>query len=472
MKHYISSKIRRQRNIKIFGDVFFITLSIFLAYLIIFTFLEPRPLYQTNLYFRLIAWAGILILYIFVFYLADLYDLFKIRETFRYTLTIFLCVAIVSLISSSILFYFTKYIIGRRVIIIHIPFVIVFLLLWRFIFINFIQKRDKLFRLALIGKSEIISNVINEPSHMGIADFRITQICITGTNQEDKTTVSKSIPESISLYKSIDELLENEDFDILAFDYTQGEISKQEMHQILELRFQDKFIYDFPSFYEELTGKVPLSYIDSRWLLSEEELQGKISRSYLRLKRLLDILFSTIFLIIILPLCVFIALVIKLNSKGNVFFAQERLGLRKKPFICYKFRTMKMEAEKKTGPIWSSKGDPRITRAGKILRKTRLDELPQLWNILKGEMSFVGIRPERKYFADHLAKLIPYYDLRFLVKPGLTGWAQVNHGYSGSEEEQLEKFQYELFYLKKMSIYLDFFTIFKTIKTVIKRKGE
>jgi exopolysaccharide biosynthesis polyprenyl glycosylphosphotransferase len=350
--------------------------------------------------------------------------------------------------------------------------VIVFLLLWRFIFINFIQKRDKLFRLALIGKSEIISNVINELSHMGIADFRITQICITGTNQEDKTTVSKSIPESISLYKSIDELLENEDFDILAFDYTQGEISKQEMHQILELRFQDKFIYDFPSFYEELTGKVPLSYIDSRWLLSEEELQGKISRSYLRLKRLLDILFSTIFLIIILPLCVFIALAIKLNSKGNVFFAQERLGLRKKPFICYKFRTMKMEAEKKTGPIWSSKGDPRITRAGKILRKTRLDELPQLWNILKGEMSFVGIRPERKYFADQLAKLIPYYDLRFLVKPGLTGWAQVNHGYSGSEEEQLEKFQYELFYLKKMSIYLDFFTIFKTIKTVIKRKGE
>ena len=472
MKRYISNKIRRQRNIKILGDVFFISLSILVAYILIFTFLERRPLYQTNFYYRLIAWVGILILYIFVFYLADLYDLFKIKDTFRYTLTIFLCVAIVSLVSSGVLFFFTKYIIGRRIIIIHIPFVLVFLLLWRFIFINFIQRREKLFRLALIGKSEIILNVMEELSRKGMADFRITQICITGTDRKEQPLLCKSIPASISVYEDIDELLENEDFDILAFDYTQGEISKEEMHRILELRFQDKFIYDFPSFYEELTGKVPLGYIDSRWLLSEEELQGKISRSFLRLKRLLDILFSAIFLIITLPLYPFIALAIKLDSKGKVFFAQERLGLRKQPFICYKFRTMEMEAERETGPKWSSKDDPRITRVGKILRKTRLDELPQLWNILKGEMSFVGIRPERKYFADHLAELIPYYDLRFLVKPGLTGWAQVNHGYSGSEEEQFEKFQYELFYLKKMSIFLDLFTLFKTIKTVIKRKGE
>lgn len=472
MKHYISIKIRHQRNIKILGDIFFITLSIFLAYIIIFTFLEHRPLYRANFYYRLIAWAGILILYIFVFYLADLYDLFKIKDTFRYTLTIFLSVTIVSFVSSGILFFFTKYIIGRRVIIIHIPFVILFLLLWRFIFINFIQKREKLFRLALIGKSEIILNVMEEFSRMRIADFRITQICITETNQEDKTILRKSIPEAISVFENIDELLENEDFDILAFDYTQEEISKQEMHRILELRFKDKFIYDFPSFYEELTGKVPLSYIDSRWLLSEEELQGKISRSFLRLKRLLDILFSAVFLIITLPLYPFIALAIKLDSKGKVFFAQERLGIRKQPFICYKFRTMRKEAEKETGPKWSSKDDPRITRVGKILRKIRLDELPQLWNILKGEMSFVGIRPERKYFANQLTELIPYYDLRFLVKPGLTGWAQVNHGYSGSEEEQFEKFQYDLYYLKKMSIFLDLFTIFKTIKTVVKRKGE
>jgi hypothetical protein len=408
MKNYISRKTRRQRNVKILGDIFFISLSIFIAYLLIFTFLDRRPLYLIDLYYRLIAWIGILVLYIFVFYLADLYDLFKVKDTFRYTLTIFLCVAVVSLASSSILFFFKKYIIGRRVIIIHIPFVIVFLLFWRFIFINIIQRREKLFKLALIGHSEIILNVIKELSHAELTDFSITQICITGTNQEEKTAVTKSIPESILVFEDIDELLEREDFDILAFDYTQGEISKEEMHRILELRFHDKFIYDFPTFYEELTGKVPLSFIDSRWLLSEEELQGKISRSFLRLKRLLDILFSAIFLVITLPLYPFIALAIKLDSKGNVFFAQERLGLRKQPFVCYKFRTMMMEAEKETGPKWSSKDDPRTTRVGKMLRKIRLDELPQLWNILKGEMSFVGIRPERKYFTDKLSELIPY----------------------------------------------------------------
>ena len=143
-----------------------------------------------------------------------------------------------------------------------------------------------------------------------------------------------------------------------------------------------------------------------------------------------------------------------------------------RPFTCYKFRTMKMEAEKETGPIWSGKNDSRITRVGKILRTTRLDELPQLWNILKGDMSFVGSRPIRKYFADQLEKIIPFYDLRFSVKPGLTGWAQVNHSYSGSKEEQAEKFQYELFYIKNMSLFLDLFIIFKTIKTVFQRRGE
>jgi exopolysaccharide biosynthesis polyprenyl glycosylphosphotransferase len=349
---------------------------------------------------------------------------------------------------------------------------ICFLVLWRFIFINLVLKKEKPRRLALVGSPDIISHFIDEFFRTGMTEFRITQICITGRGQKDKTSLPRSIPESVSVYESIDSLLKTEDFDILAFDYTQGEMSKEEIHQILELRFKGKFIYDFPSFYEELTGKVPLNYIDSRWLLGEEELQGKVSKFHSRLKKLLDILFSAALLTIAFPLCILIALAIKLDSKGKVLFSQERLGLRKHPFICYKFRTMKMGAEEETGPRWSSKDDPRITRVGKILRKMRLDELPQLWNILKGNMSFVGNRPIRKYFADQLAEMIPYYDLRFLVKPGLTGWAQVNQGYSGSEEGQFEKFQYELFYIKKMSIFLDLFIVFKTVKTVIKRKGE
>ncbi len=472
MKRYISSKARYKKYLLIFGDIFFISLSIFLAYLVTFSFFERRALSISHIFNRLSPWIGILIFYVFIFYFADLYELKKIKDAFRFTITMILCILGVSFISSGLLFFFTKYIIGRRVIIIHIPFVIVFLLLWRSIFINSILKREKPLRLALVGSADIISHFTDEFFRMGMTEFLISQICITGRGQKDKTSLPKSIPESISVYESIDELLKTEDFDILAFDYTQGEMSKEEIHQILELRFKGKFIYDFPSFYEELTGKVPLSYIDSRWLLSDEELQGKVSKFYSRLKRLLDILFSTTLLTITFPLWIFIALAIMLDGKGKVLFAQERFGLRKHPFVCYKFRTMRMGAEEETGPKWSSKDDPRITRFGKILRKTRADELPQLWNILKGNMSFVGTRPIRQYFADQLAEKIPYYDLRFLIKPGLTGWAQVNQGYSGSEEGQFEKFQYELFYIKKMSIFLDLYIVFKTIKTVIKRKGE
>jgi len=339
-------------------------------------------------------------------------------------------------------------------------------------FLNLIKKRERLPRLSLIGSSEVISNFTKEFPQLEITGLQITQICITEMDQKDKTSLPKSIPESASVYESIEDLLENEDFDILAVDYTQGEMSREEIRQILQLKFQDKYICDFPSFYEELTGKIPLSFVDSRWILSDIGFQGKISKFHTRMKRLFDILFSTILLIMTFPLCVFIAIAIKIDSKGKLIFPQERLGLRKQPFICYKFRTMSMGAEEETGPTWASEDDPRITRVGKMLRKTHLDELPQLWNILKGEMSFVGNRPYRKYFIDKLAKIIPYFDLRFSVKPGLTGWAQVHHDSPRSQEAQFEKFNFELFYIKKMSIFLDLFIIFKTIKTAIQRKGE
>jgi len=143
----------------------------------------------------------------------------------------------------------------------------------------------------------------------------------------------------------------------------------------------------------------------------------------------------------------------------------------KRPFRRVKFRTMVRDAEAKSGPVWSSQNDVRITRVGKILRKTRLDELLQLWNILKGDMSFVGPRPIRAHFAAQLRKKIPFYDLRFSVKPGLSGWAQVQHDYAGSEQGQLEKFQYELFYIENMSLFLDLFIVIKTVQKVLKGEG-
>ena len=160
-----------------------------------------------------------------------------------------------------------------------------------------------------------------------------------------------------------------------------------------------------------------------------------------------------------------------MDSKGDVFFVQERLGIGKKPFKCVKFRTMVEDAEARSGPVWSKGKDPRITRVGHFLRKSRLDELPQFWNVLKGDMSFVGPRPIREYFANKLAEKIPFYGLRFSVKPGLSGWAQVNYDYAGSEEGQLEKFQYELFYIQNMSFFLDLLVIIKTVQKMFRGEG-
>jgi lipopolysaccharide/colanic/teichoic acid biosynthesis glycosyltransferase len=188
-------------------------------------------------------------------------------------------------------------------------------------------------------------------------------------------------------------------------------------------------------------------------------------------RRAFDIAFVIVLLPLSLPAFLVIALAVKLDEGGPVFFVQERLGLDEVPFCLVKFRTMAVKAEEATGPRWAQADDPRITRVGRVLRKLRLDELPQLFNILKGDMSLIGPRPIRKYFADQLAQEIPGYRCRFLVKPGLTGWAQVNHDYAGSKEGQREKFRYEMFYLLHKSFRMDLLILLLTVKVMIKAKG-
>ena len=186
-------------------------------------------------------------------------------------------------------------------------------------------------------------------------------------------------------------------------------------------------------------------------------------RSY---KRIYDIVFSSIGLLLTSPLFPILAILIKLDSAGPVFFKQLRVGEGEVEFFVYKFRTMKQDAEKKTGAVWAQKDDPRVTRLGKFMRKTRLDEIPQLYNVLKGDMSFIGPRPERMAFVERLKQTIPFYSTRHFVKPGVTGWAQVCYPYGASDEDALEKLRYDLFYIKNYSILLDFRIIIDTIRVV------
>ena len=224
------------------------------------------------------------------------------------------------------------------------------------------------------------------------------------------------------------------------------------------------------SFYEQITNKVPLGAINQIWFL--ENLSEGSKKTYEELKRFLDVVFAVILEVFIIPFVPLIALAIKISSPGPVFYRQKRVGRNGKNFEIIKFRTMRNDAEKETGAIWAQENDPRTTWIGKIMRKTRIDELPQLSNILRGEMSFVGPRAERPEFHDKLKIGVPFYEERYIIKPGLTGWAQINYRYGSSVADAAEKLQYDLYYIKNRSLILDLGVILKTINIAMKQEGR
>ena len=201
---------------------------------------------------------------------------------------------------------------------------------------------------------------------------------------------------------------------------------------------------------------------------------GGFDQSFVRtfMKRSFDIVCSLIIMVLTLPLMLLAALAVKLEDRGPVFYSQERVGKDGERFFVHKFRSMRTDAEKGGKPQWAQQNDPRITRVGNFMRKTRIDELPQVLNVLKGDMSFVGPRPERQYFVDQLIEVVPYYNVRHSVKPGITGWAQVRYGYGSSAEDALQKLQYDLYYVKNNSLFLDVLILIDTLKVVLFRSGR
>ena len=240
---------------------------------------------------------------------------------------------------------------------------------------------------------------------------------------------------------------------------------------LLQYKLNGLQFYNYLEFYEMYENKLPVSHLSSKWFLENSGFEIYYNNFNLRAKRLLDLIFAIIIGICTLPLMIMAAIIVKLESKGPIFFVQERIGEGNKKFNIVKFRSMTTDAEK-NGPQWASKNDNRVTRWGKIMRATRIDELPQLWNVLRGEMSFVGPRPEREYFIQQLEKEIPYYNLRHTVKPGLTGWAQVMYPYGASVEDAYRKLQYDLYYIKHHDIIFDIKVLLKTITIVIFGKGR
>jgi sugar transferase (PEP-CTERM system associated) len=241
------------------------------------------------------------------------------------------------------------------------------------------------------------------------------------------------------------------------------------MQPILDCKLRGIRIEDWPAFYEKLTGKIVVQNLRPSWLVfSEGFTRTRITRLA---KRVADMGLSSLFLGLGWPIFLLVAIAITLDSRGPVFFRQERVGERGRTFSLLKFRTMAENAEALTGPVWATDADPRITRVGYFLRKTRLDEVPQIINVLKGEMSFIGPRPERPHFVAQLQERIPYYAQRHAIKPGITGWAQVRYRYGATIDDAEEKLQYDLYYVKNMSPFLDMLILLSSIQVVLFGKG-
>ena len=242
------------------------------------------------------------------------------------------------------------------------------------------------------------------------------------------------------------------------------------MDKLLDMKLQGVAFDHLASVYEQYTGKIAVEHLRPSWLIFSDGFRK--SRFLGTVKRVMDVVCASLGLVLAAPLMALATLAIRLTSPGPVLYHQQRVGKDGHIFTVHKFRSMRVDAEAATGAVWASKhGDPRVTPIGAFLRRSRLDEIPQLWNVLKGDMSFVGPRPERPEFVADLTHQIPFYGQRHVVRPGLTGWAQVRYTYGASTEDALQKLQYDLYYIKNLSIALDLFIILETVKTVVLRKG-
>lgn len=338
------------------------------------------------------------------------------------------------------------------------------LLLWRTAWLQLRSEGRLRTRVLVLGVSRAAEHLV------GLQTSGSQPFAVVGFLDDDPGAGEKLPPGSELLGKSKDllNLVEElrPDLVVVALADMRGAFPAQDL---LECRLRGIRVEDWPTFYEKQTGKILVKDLRPSWLIFSD---GFVKTHRTRtLKRTLDVVLATVGLLVSLPLMGLIALAIKIESKGPVLFRQERVGEQGRIFVLNKFRSMHVGAEMGSGPVWALPGDPRVTRVGRFLRKTRFDELPQLFNVLVGEMSFIGPRPERPEFMRRLQRQIPFYLERLSVKPGITGWAQVRHQYAASVEDSSEKLQYDLYYIKNLSPFLDLLILLNTIQIVLFARG-
>jgi len=398
-------------------------------------------------------------------YYNDFYDLTIVHSNRELVVRLFQAVGAASIVLAALYLAVPALMIGDGIFVSALVVFVIGILGWR-LFFNMLTRRLRLEeRILVVGTGNSARTVTRQI--LAQRDFAYRVI---GFIDEDPRRIGERIvnPGIIGTPSDIPRLVREHQVDriIVGLGDRRGRLP---IDELLRAKMSGVRVEDATTTYERVTGKILIDDLRPSWLIFSDGF--RVSRLTRGMKRGIDLLLAVLLAIVSAPFMLLTAIAIAIESGLPVLYCQERVGENGRRFTLCKFRSMRLDAEEEGRPVWATDGDNRVTRVGRFIRKTRLDELPQLWNVLLGAMSFVGPRPERPYFVEELARQIPFYQQRHAVKPGLTGWAQVKYRYGSTVEDATEKLRYDLYYIKHLSVFFDLTIVFDTVKVVLFRKG-
>ncbi len=396
-------------------------------------------------------------------YYAELYDLRVVADRRELFVRILQALGATSLILALLYYWFPALVIGRGVFLIAAFAVVTLVAGWRFAFEWTVGRVGPAERLLVVGAGAAAVGLAAE------LRSRYQELGVEIVGFVDSDGPRQDFPDVVGTIDDIPAIVREHQVERVVVSLADAR-GKLPMERLLDMKLDGVVFDHLASVYEEYTGKIAVENLRPSWLIFSEGFRK--SRLLTATKRAFDLSISAVLLVLAAPVMALVAVAVRLTSPGAALYHQQRVGQNGRVFTVHKFRSMRSDAEAGTGAVWATRNDSRVTPMGAFIRKTRLDELPQLWNVLRGEMSLVGPRPERPEFVEMLTREIPFYRQRHAVKPGLTGWAQVCYTYGASVEDAMEKLQYDLFYIKNLSIGLDLFILFKTVQTVVLKRGQ
>jgi sugar transferase (PEP-CTERM system associated) len=427
----------------------------------------PEPMAST-----LGAWTGRAVVVAAVLqvclHYGDLYDLRMLADRRDLMMGLLRSLGAASVVLAVLYFWWPALVIGRGVFALATILIFALVAAWRMAF-DWLSLRGTLTeRLLIVGTGgaavSLARELFERRGELGVE--------LVGFVDQDASKVGMPVvnPGVIGTVSDIPSIVRSRKVDRVVVSLADAR-GKLNMDELLAMKLNQGVRFDhLASVYEQYTGKIAVENLRPSWMIFSDGFRK--SRTLAGIKRTSDISLALIGLMMAAPLMLLSALALRLSSPGPVLYHQVRVGKDGATFTIYKFRSMRVDAEASSGAVWSTENDPRVTTVGRFLRRSRLDELPQLWNVLRGDMSFVGPRPERPEFIAELTRQIPFYGQRHVVRPGLTGWAQVRHRYGSTIDDAQEKLQYDLFYIKNMSFPFDFYIVLETVKTVLVRGGS